>query len=212
MTQIKICGIRTLDDGLAAVAAGATALGFNFYPPSPRYIEPLRCAHLVAQLRELAAGVTLVGVFVNADLAEVRRVLTLCGLDQAQLSGDEPPEHIAALGGRAFKAIRPIELSAARQAAASYARRAPPALLIDAAAGGKFGGSGQTANWEIAAALARRMPVLLAGGLTPDNVAEAIAAVQPWGVDVASGVESAPGSKDPARMQAFVHAVRTASR
>ncbi len=207
MTQVKICGIRTLDDALAAVAAGADALGFNFYPPSPRYIEPERCAHLVARLRELTAGVTLVGVFVNADPAEVRRVLALCGLDQAQLSGDEPPEHIAALGGRAFKAIRPTKLSAARLAAASYARRTPPALLVDAAGGG-FGGSGQTANWEIAAALASKMPILLAGGLTPDNVAAAITAVRPWGVDVASGVESAPGVKDPARLRAFVRAVR----
>lgn len=212
MIHVKICGIRTLDDALAAAAAGADMLGFNFYPASPRYVEPARCAHLVAELRELATGVTLVGVFVNADPAEVRRILALCGLDQAQLSGDEPPEHIAALGGRAFKAIRPAKLAAARLAAARYNRRTPPALLIDAAAGGAFGGSGQPADWTIAAALAARMPVLLAGGLKPENVAAAVTAVQPWGVDVASGVEWAPGCKDAARMAAFVRAARGANK
>lgn len=212
MTQVKICGIRTLDEALAAVSAGANMLGFNFYPASPRYIAPERCAHLVADLRELASGITLVGVFVNVDPAEVRRILAFCGLDQAQLSGDEPPEHIAELGGRAFKAIRPAKLSAARLAAASYARHSPPALLVDAAAGGAFGGSGQTANWDIAAALASKMPILLAGGLRPDNVAAAIAAVRPWGVDVASGVEAMPGVKDAAKMRAFVRAVRETSK
>lgn len=211
MTQIKICGIRTLDEALAAVEAGADMLGFNFYPPSPRYITPERCAHLVADLRELASGVILTGVFVNVAPEEVRRIMALCGLDQAQLSGDEPPEHIAALGGRAFKAIRPARLSVAQLTAASYARRTPPVLLIDAAAGRAFGGSGQTANWEIAAALTDKMPILLAGGLKPDNVAAAIATVRPWGVDVASGVESAPGIKDAARVRAFVRAVREAS-
>ncbi len=211
MTRVKICGIRTLDEALAAVNAGADMLGFNFYPPSPRFVTPERCAHLVAELRELASRVTLVGVFVNVPPAEVRRVLAFCGLDQAQLSGDEPPEHIAALGGRAFKAIRPARLATARLAAASYARRTPPVLLVDAATANSFGGSGQTANWEIAAALADKMPLLLAGGLRPDNVAEAVKAVRPWGVDVASGVEAAPGSKDAAKMRAFVRAVREAS-
>jgi phosphoribosylanthranilate isomerase len=207
--KIKICGIKTLDDALAAIDAGADMLGFNFYPPSPRYIEPQRCAHLVAALHELSAGITTVGVFVNTPPADVRAILVTCGLDQAQLSGDEPPEALAALSGRAFKALRPRKASAARLAAARYARCTAPALLVDAAtAADQFGGTGHAADWRIAAALAAKLPLLLAGGLRPDNVAAAIAAVRPWGVDVASGVESAPGVKEAAKMRAFVRAAR----
>lgn len=205
---VKICGVRTLDDALAALDAGADMLGFNFYEPSPRYIAPAACARLVAHLRQHGATATLVGVFVNHPPAQVASILDECGLDLAQLHGDELPADLLALAGRAFKAVRPRDLDDARALAAAYAVPAPPtgapALLVDAAAGAAYGGSGHVANWELAAALARGMRLLLAGGLRPDNVAAAVAAVQPWGVDVASGVESAPGVKDPAKMAEFI--------
>lgn len=206
--KIKICGITTLDDALTALDAGATMLGFNFYPPSPRYVERTACAELVAALRGRGRAATLVGVFVNMPPDEVRRILDECGLDLAQLSGDEPPADLALLGERAFKAIRPRGADEARRLAASYAvRSTPPALLVDAAVGaGQFGGTGRPGDRDAARAVAAQYPILLAGGLRPENVAAAIAAVQPWGVDVASGVESSPGRKDAAKMKAFVRA------
>ena len=131
-----------------------------------------------------------------------------CGLDLAQLSGDEPPSDLVMLGERAFKGIRPRDAAEAVTLAARYVVRvAPPVLLVDASAGaGQFGGTGQVGDWDAAAAVAAAHPILLAGGLRPENVAAAIAAVQPWGVDVASGVESSPGRKDAAKMRDFVRA------
>lgn len=219
--RVKICGITDLDDALAAVDVGADLLGFNFYPKSPRYIEPAACARLVERLRSRGAEVTLVGVWVNAAPQAVRACLDACNLDYAQLHGDEPPEDLFALGPWAFKALRLTNTAEAKQQALSYLPPAAdgyetlvadpprPAFLLDAAAPGQFGGSGQVADWEAARVLARRWPILLAGGLRPDNVAAAIQAVHPWGVDVASGVESSPGRKDPANMRAFVKAARS---
>ena len=204
---VKICGIKTLADARAAVAAGADMLGFNFYPASPRYLDPAACAALIAALRdELIRVPILVGVFVNMPPADVSALLDSCGLDLAQLHGDEPPEVLAALGIRAFKAIRPRAAGEADAQLQAYCRRWPaaPDILLDASAPGLYGGSGKTADWSVAASLARRARLLLAGGLHPGNVAEAIAAVRPWGVDVASGVESAPAVKDPAKMAEFV--------
>jgi phosphoribosylanthranilate isomerase len=214
--KVKICGITTLDDAVAAIDAGADVLGFNFYPKSPRYIEPAACAKLVNHLRGRGERATLVGVFVNI-------CLDACNLDYAQLHGDEPPEELAALGPWAFKAIRPANTEEAKRQALLYLPAAPdgydtlvsdpprPAFLLDAAAPGQFGGSGLVADWSMARVLARRWPLLLAGGLRPDNVAAATEAVQPWGVDVASGVESSPGRKDIAKMQAFVETARRAN-
>lgn len=206
--KIKICGITHLDDALAALDAGADMLGFNFYPPSPRHITRTACAELVAALRGHGHNATLVGVFVNTPPAAVAATLDECGLDLAQLSGDEPPEQLALLGERAFKAIRPRSADEARRLAASYAvRTAPPALLVDAAVGaGQFGGTGRPGDQDAARALAAQYPILLAGGLRPENVAAAVAAVHPWGVDVASGVESLPGRKDAAKIIALVRA------
>ncbi len=206
--QIKICGIIALDDALAAADAGANLLGFNFYPSSPRYIEPQACARLVAALRSRGIGVTTVGVFVNASPAEIAAILDACGLDLAQLHGDEPPEALTDLAGRAFKAIRPVTLAESQALAAAYARRTPPALLVDACHPGLYGGSGQAADWDLTTELAATCPILLAGGLRADNVAAAVARVRPWGVDVASGVESSPGRKDPRKMAEFVRAAR----
>jgi phosphoribosylanthranilate isomerase len=218
--KVKICGITTLDDALAAIAAGADLLGFNFYPRSPRYIEQANCAELVNHLRERGEQVTLVGVFVNTAPQAVAACLDACNLDYAQLHGDESPEDLAALGPWAFKAIRPANTEEAKRQVLRYLPAAPdgydtlvadpprPAFLLDATAPGQFGGSGQVADWDMARVLARRWPLLLAGGLRPDNVAAAIEAVQPWGVDVASGVESNPRRKDPVKMRAFVEAAR----
>jgi phosphoribosylanthranilate isomerase len=208
--KIKICGITTLDDALNAVENGADMLGFNFYPKSPRYIQPTACADLIEKL--MARGcckALMVGVFVNSGLIEIQGILNQCGLDLAQLSGDEPPELLASLGDRGFKALRPVD-SAVLEAALKRLtpRFQPPALLIDAYHPGSFGGTGQTADWSLAKSAARLKPILLAGGLTPENVVEAVKQVQPWGVDVASGVESAPGIKDPAKVAAFIRAAK----
>jgi phosphoribosylanthranilate isomerase len=147
--------------------------------------------------------ITYVGVFVNASVAEIRATMETCALTLAQLHGDETAEMLKLLHGRGFKAFRGVPANVE-----SFTRAGAPALLIDASVKGQYGGTGVTANWNSAAQLAQKIPLLLAGGLTPDNVAEAIHQVQPWGVDVASGVESAPGVKDPSKMKAFVQAVK----
>ena len=205
MTIVKICGIRTLDDALAAADAGADMLGFNFHPPSPRYLPPAPCAALVGRLAAARRSLPrLVGVFVNDAPGDVRRILDECGLDYAQLSGDERAADLEQLAARAFKAIRPRSVAEAQSMAKSYATAARPALLLDASNTGLYGGSGALADWSLARTLAAAVPLMLAGGLTADNVAAAVAAVRPWGVDVASGVESAPGVKDTAKMTEFV--------
>jgi indole-3-glycerol phosphate synthase/phosphoribosylanthranilate isomerase len=209
--RVKICGITNLLDALTAVEAGADMLGFNFYEPSPRHTTPRDCAEVVAALRSRNQPVTTVGVFVNRPPDEIASILDDCHLDLAQLSGDEPPEFLDSLGGRAFKAIRPATANQAQADAHRYARRATlPALLVDAYHPAKYGGTGQTGDWALARTLATEHPLLLAGGLRPENVAHAMAQVQPWGVDVASGVETSPGKKDAAKMVAFVQAVRSA--
>lgn len=214
MIRVKICGVKTLNDALAALDTGADMLGLNFHPPSPRCLTVDAAARLARHIRNRGEPVTLVGVFVNRPPAEVVAIMNACGLDLAQLSGDEPPEDLVALGPRVFKAIRVTSRADASERARRYRAGPPngPALLLDAsAAAGTFGGTGQMADWQVAAALAAELPLLLAGGLTPENVAAAVAAVRPWGVDVASGVESAPGVKDPRKMAAFVAAAREAA-
>ncbi len=205
MVKIKICGIRTLEAALEAVRAGADMLGFNFYPKSPRFIDAETCAGICSTLKQEAPSVQLVGVFVNARLDAIDGVLQICPLDLVQLSGDEPPELVAALAGKAFKAFHGLP----GPEAAAYARGAAPALLVDAAVAGAYGGTGAVADWVAAARLAREYPLLLAGGLTPENVAQAMERVKPWGVDVASGVETRPGVKDAGRITAFVQAARS---
>lgn len=202
MTKIKICGIKTVEDALAAMDAGADLIGFNFYPKSPRYIDPGQCRDIMSVMRKYG-HITFVGVFVNSSMAEVRATVETCALSLAQLHGDETSEMVQSLDGKAFKAFRgvPARLN-------GFSKEDAPALLVDASVEGAYGGTGVTANWKNAAELAQQVPLLLAGGLTPENVAEAVQRVCPWGVDVASGVESAPGKKDPARMRAFVQAVK----
>ncbi len=207
MTKIKICGIKTLNDALAAIDAGADYLGFNFYPKSPRFIEKQACAEITSVLKKEYPQIKLVGVFVNLSIDEVRNILESCSLDLAQLHGDETVEMLNALDGKAFKAFRGIP-----EKVDGFTRTTAPAFLVDASVKGLYGGSGVTADWDGAAKLAKKYPLLLAGGLTPENVVEAVGRVKPWGVDVASGVESEPGKKDASKMKAFVRAVQSVSR
>lgn len=189
-------------DALAAMDAGADLIGFNFYPKSPRYIDVGRCRDIMSVIRQ-HGRVICVGVFVNASAADICATLDTCGLNLAQLHGDEPPEILSILGGRGFKAFRGIPSSLD-----GIVGKDAPAFLMDASVKGEYGGTGVTTDWDGAAQLAKNYPFLLAGGLTPENVAEAVRKVRPWGVDVASGVEYAPGNKDANRMKAFVRAVR----
>ena len=152
------------------------------------------------------AQITYVGVFVNASAVQIRATMETCAISLAQLHGDETPGMLDALHGKAFKAFRGIPVNPD-----GFARDDAPALLVDASVKGAYGGTGVAADWNGAAELAKQYPILLAGGLTPENVKAAIEQVSPWGVDVASGVESSPGVKDVSKMRAFVMAVRSAT-
>lgn len=203
MTKIKICGIKTVSDALAAMDAGANLMGFNFYSKSPRSIDVGTCRDIMSVMRKYG-HITYVGVFVNASVAEIRGTIETCGLSLAQLHGDETSEIVQSLHGKAFKAFR-----GSPQNINGFARNDAPALLVDAAVKGAYGGTGLTADWSAAAELAKQYPLLLAGGLTPENVADAVQQVKPWGVDVASGVEASIGRKDANKMRVFVQAVRS---
>lgn len=202
MTKIKICGIKTINGALAAIDAGADLIGFNFYPKSPRYVEVGMVRNIMSVVRQIGR-VTCVGVFVNASVAEICATMETLGLNLAQLHGDESVEMLHQLGGQGFKAFRGIP-----ESVDAFVRNNAPAFLVDASVKGVYGGSGVTADWNGAAELAKKYPLLLAGGLTPENVADAVRRVKPWGVDVASGVESAPGEKDRMKMIEFVKNVR----
>ncbi len=198
-----------MEDALLAAELGADFLGFNFYSGSKRYIEKEACKQISAELDRRKIGIQKVGVFVNAGLDAIEVILEDCRLDLAQLSGDEPPSLLSKLGERGFKAIRPHSLEEARAASQMMpVRKTPPALLLDAYQGGGYGGTGHTADWNTAAVLAKEFPLFLAGGLTPENLSQALDWVRPWGVDVASGVESEPGLKDRAKMAAFIKIVK----
>jgi phosphoribosylanthranilate isomerase len=210
--KIKICGITTLDDALACARAGADLLGFNFYPPSPRYIDPVDCATIIPALRREAPHILTVGIFVNELPESVKGILERYDLDLAQCSGDETPGMLLMTGAKAFKALRLKGMNDIRTAMGIFpARPFPPAFLIDASRPGEYGGTGQIANWDLAAVMAARCSILLAGGLDPENVAEAIRRVRPWGIDVASGVESTPGRKDIARVMRLIQLAHTAA-
>jgi phosphoribosylanthranilate isomerase len=206
MTKIKICGIKTINDAVAAMDAGADLIGFNFYPKSPRYVEVGMCRNIMSMVRQDGRAKSI-GVFVNASVGEILAIMETLGLNLAQLHGDETVEMLNQLDGKAFKAFRGIP-----ESVDGFARSESPAFLVDASVKGVYGGSGVTADWNSAAELAKKYPLLMAGGLTPENVAEAVRRVKPWGVDVASGVESAPGEKDVGKMKAFVRAVHSATR
>ncbi len=218
--KIKICGLTNRDDAIMAVEAGADFLGFIFYPPSKRAISSSLAKEMVSELRTLEKCPLLVGVFVNEPAGVTASVLDECGLDLAQLSGSEPASFIgdpaSPLFARSYKALKPTSLAEAEAEAEWFIpaqrRSGQPDLLIDAYHPKLPGGTGLTVDWSMASELAGSVPrLMLAGGLTPENVAKAVRQVKPFAVDVASGVESAPGRKDPALVRAFVSAVRKAT-
>ncbi len=217
MTKVKICGLRSVENALMVTRTGADLIGLNFYPKSPRCVRPELASEIVRRLRgEYGQSCpTLVGVFVNATAAEVRGLVERVGLDFAQLSGDEPVETVLALRDIAFKAIRPADESAALADLERLATAFPqcgdaPSILLDAFNPKLYGGTGETASESIARVVKAMAPrLMLAGGLNPENVAERVGRVKPWGVDVASGVEAdRPGIKDEGKTRAFIEAVR----
>ena len=219
MTRVKICGVRTVENALMVARSGANLIGLNFYPKTARYVEPAVASQIARRLREElgAACPTLVGVFVNATAEEVRDIVEQVGLDFAQLSGDESAETVFALRGVAFKSIRPLDEEAALADVERLASAFPqcsdsPSILVDAFNPKLYGGTGETASAETASAVAVAVPrMMLAGGLTPDNVAERVRKIRPWGLDVASGVEAGTaGIKDEYKVRAFIEAVRAA--
>jgi phosphoribosylanthranilate isomerase len=201
-TRVKICGITRLEDALAAVAAGADALGFVFYPESPRAVAIEQAAEIICQLPPFVSSV---GLFVNAERAVIEATVADCGLDLIQLHGDEAPAECLFPGRRVIKALR-IRDAASLARAEDYK---VCGLLLDAWSDQVYGGSGETFDWRLLKDFAARQPVILAGGLTPENVAAAVAAVRPYAVDVSSGVECAPGSKDHVKMAEFIRQVRS---
>jgi phosphoribosylanthranilate isomerase len=203
MTIIKICGIKTLKDATSAIEAGADMLGFNFYAKSLRYIEKNTCAEITSVLQKEYPHIKLVGVFVNSSVDEIKDILQTCSLDFAQLHGDETFEMLNELNGKSFKAFRGLIDE-------KLVVQSEPAFLLDALVKDSYGGTGIKADWNYANELAKHHKFLLAGGLTPENVADAVRRVNAWGVDVASGVESSSGVKDEAKMVAFVKSVRLA--
>lgn len=194
MTRVKICGLTSLEDAHAAVAAGADALGFVL-APSPRRVSPDQARAIIRRLPPLVATV---GVFVDEPPEEVARLKAWCGLDWAQLHGGEGQAHVEALAPRVIKVIPMGRHTPEPQAHLGVC------LLLDTAVVGRTGGTGKSFDWTLAVELARQRPVILAGGLNPENVAQAIAIVKPFAVDVSSGVEREPGRKDHAKIRSFV--------
>ncbi len=202
MTWVKICGITRAQDARAAAAAGADAIGLVFYAPSPRALTPDAAAAIAGAV---PAGLLKIGVFVDAPLAAMVAAVRRVPLDMIQLHGDEPPEIAALLPVPVIRAVR------TPGHAARYAGHPAAALLVDGAAPGFYGGTGTAADATLMAAVPRGRRLILAGGLTPENIAARVARFAPWGVDTASGVESAPGVKDSARIVAFVAAAKASS-
>lgn len=211
--RVKICGVRTPEQAIAAAEAGADYIGLIFYPQSHRLVTPEQAAAITGALRKRReAGKhapKAVGVFVNEPPEKINALAQACGLDLAQLSGDESPAICRAIHMPVMKAARPRSLDDLAHLAAY--RPGVQAFLLDTPIAGMWGGTGAVGDWSLARELARRSPTLLAGGLTPENVGAAIQAVQPWGVDVSSGVET-NGTKDTAKIQAFLAAARGVQR
>jgi len=216
MFRIKICGITCREDAALAIKAGADAIGLNFFSGSPRCVTVEKARDIAASLQGRARAV---GVFVNAPAAEIRKTAQEVGLDLVQLHGDEQPADLQSLSGlavmRAFRVGTDLGPVATYLDQCHQRRCVPRMVLLDALQAGQYGGTGARLDWEAVRrdrSKLRGEPLVLAGGLTPDNVAAAIAAVRPWGVDVASGVEASPGKKSPAAVEAFVAAAQQAFR
>ena len=211
MVRIKICGVTTPEDARMAADAGADAIGLNFYPKSPRFVTPTQAAAIVRALPPFTATV---GVFVGMPMRQVCAIAYQLGLRAVQTYDDQPPSedpfpfaHVPA-----FRVKDAAGLDHVRRFVehATTLGRRPAAVLIDSFVEGQVGGTGRTAPWELLTGFDPGVPIILAGGLTPDNVAQALAVVKPWGVDVASGVESTPGRKEFGRVSGFVKIARNA--
>ncbi len=205
---IKICGITTPDDAAIIISAGADAIGINYWPKSKRYIAPEAAA---PWLGELAGTITRVGLFVNATLEEIEAAVDPCVLDALQLHGEETPQFCEAVTSFGLPLIKAIGVQG-NAPVVDPTTFPTKHILLDAYAPGEHGGTGRTFQWDVARQVGTELGeggfLILAGGLTPENVAEAVAAVEPDAVDVASGVETSPGKKDPALVRAFVAAAR----
>ena len=208
MVRVKICGITNAADALAAVDAGANLLGFNFYEKSPRFVTETEAAKTRAQLPK---KVEAVGIFVNAPSIEVAALCKSLRLDAAQLHGDESPEAVSELAPnvpviKAFRVEPDFPLKTLDEYSAAFA------FLFDAAHTGQYGGTGRTTDWDAARRAAKDHRIILAGGLKVENVAAAVRIVRPYGIDVASGVESKPGKKDHGLLREFIREVRRGER
>jgi phosphoribosylanthranilate isomerase len=201
-TRVKICGITNLDDAITAVECGADAMGFVFWFKSPRFIEPLEAKRIAS---EVPPFVTTVGVFVNEPVEGINRLVHSVGLDCVQLHGEEPPEVCRGLEAKVIKAVR----VSAEKDLEGLDRYDVSAFMLDTFCEGVQGGSGETFDWDIAVKAKRFGAVILSGGLTPDNVVDAIRHVRPYGVDVSTGVEREPGKKDPEKIRKFIDTVRS---
>jgi phosphoribosylanthranilate isomerase len=205
MVKIKICGITNIDDAMSAADLGADALGFNFYRKSPRYVEPQKAAEIIAQLPPF---IVPIGIFVNEREDKILETLRTACIRGVQFHGDETPEFCQRFGNQVIKAFQVKDKESLRHM--SHFRVS--AYLLDSYKEGVRGGTGETFDWHLAVVAKTFGRIILAGGLTPDNVAEAVKLVQPYGVDVAGGVEKGRGVKDHAKLRKFITEVRRASR
>ena len=202
-TRVKICGITTWEDARLSVDLGASALGFNFYPASPRAISPAEAWSII---RRLPPFVEAVGVFVNWPPLVVDALARAVRLGALQLHGGESPQEVAELS-RKHRVIKAVQVKSGFRTASLARYRAADAFLLDGFSPGLHGGTGRTVNWKLARAAGRFGRIILAGGLTPENVSEAIRVAEPYAVDLASGVEARPGRKDPAKLRALFAAI-----
>jgi len=212
MTRVKICGIKEKAHALAVIEAGGDFIGLVF-APSQRQVTPTQAREIVSAIKSHSQAISIVGVFVNMPAQEVNMIASSCDLDWVQLSGDEPWEYCRQITKPLIKAVRiragqqPEQICASLATGAKMLSSQRHLYLLDSQVEGKYGGTGMIFDWRLARQVAERFPVIIAGGLTPDNVAEVIETVAPWGVDVSSGVE-AGGVKDIVKIRAFIEAVR----
>jgi phosphoribosylanthranilate isomerase len=204
VVKVKICGIANLDDAMAAVELGTDALGFVFFKDSPRYIPVEKAIQII---KSVPSFTTTIGVFANESAENVEKIASVTGIDVIQLHGDEPP-HACKCSRRVIKAIRVKSLESL-DPLKTY-NKFVSAFLLDTYSPGVLGGTGQIFNWDIAIEAKQFGKIILAGGLTPDNVAEAVRRVQPYAVDVSSGVEAKKGKKDHRKMKLFIEKVKSA--
>lgn len=208
MVKVKICGITNWADAKLAVDAGASALGFNFYPPSPRHVTPRKARDII---RHLPEGIQAVGVFVDAPLAEVQEIADLAGLELVQFHGGESPEAVADFS-RHYPVIKAFRVRPGFRPEWVVRYDKAAAFLLDTFSRTLRGGTGKSFDWTVAKRAKRYGRIFLSGGLTPENVARAIREVEPYAIDVASGVESKPGKKDAARLRELMDEVERANR